>query len=110
LRSPISVWWATRIGPVRTNDVARTTAPFVVSALVVFAAISWMARQLPDQPVLLLVVSVTVSYAMTVSMLLLSATGRQCLKEGVRMAVEVSAPSIDSEKNSWLRRRLATFR
>jgi PST family polysaccharide transporter len=110
VRSPVAVWWATRTGPVRINDVGEAVFPFFMSAISVFAIVSLIQRQLSNEPALLLGLSIPISYAMTVATLVLTTAGRRCLNEAVKMAAEIRASLKWPKGSSWLRRQTASHR
>jgi PST family polysaccharide transporter len=110
VRSPVAVWWATRTGPVRINDVGEAVLPFFMSAISVFAIVSLIQRQFSNEPALLLGLSIPISYAMTVATLVLTTAGRRCLNEAVKMAAEIRASLKWPKGSSWLRRQTASHR
>jgi len=107
IRSPLAVWRATRSGPITAVDVGRTVFPFLLSAVSAFAAVSWIGDHVPGPPALPIALSVAVSYAITGTSLLFTATGRECLKEAATIMADIAASSKGTRGYGWLRRRLA---
>jgi PST family polysaccharide transporter len=99
IRSPIALWWATRKGPVRLKDVGETVLPFLMSAVCVFAVVSSMDRRLSGEPALLIGLAIPISYAITILTMAVTAAGRQCLHEAVKVAVELRS-SLSRAKGS----------
>jgi PST family polysaccharide transporter len=91
IRAPIALWWATRTGPVRLQDVGEAAVPFVMSALLVFASVWFVDRRLSSEPVLMLGLSIPLSYGITILTMMLTAGGRQCLHEAVKVTAELRA-------------------
>jgi PST family polysaccharide transporter len=89
IRSPVALWWATRKGPVRLKDVGEAVLPFFMSAACVFAVVTFMERPLSSEPALLLGLSIPVSYTIAILAMVLTAAGRQCLHEAVKVAAEL---------------------
>lgn len=107
IRSPLAVLRATRKGPIKAADVGRTVFPFLLSAVIAFAAVSWIGNHVPGPPALSIALSIAVSYAITGAILLFTDTGRQCLREAVKIAAEIAVSSKSIRGYGWLRRRAA---
>jgi PST family polysaccharide transporter len=105
IRSPVALWWATRRGPVRLKDIGGAVLPFFMSAVCVFAVVSFMERRLSGEPALLLGLSIPVSYAVTILTMVLTAAGRQCLHEAVKLAAELRASLNWPRQSGWMARR-----
>jgi PST family polysaccharide transporter len=105
-RTPVAVWWATRAGPVRVRDVWEAVFPFVVAGTCAFAAVFSIGHYLSSASVVPLVLSIPTAYAVTIVALGLTATGRSCLGEAVRLALELRA-SLGVTKSDGLGRDFA---
>jgi PST family polysaccharide transporter len=91
IRSPIALWWATRTGPVRLEDVGEAAVPFLMSAVVVFAVVWFIDGRFSSEPVLVLGLSIPVCYGITILTMMLTAGGRLCLHEAVKVVAELWA-------------------
>jgi PST family polysaccharide transporter len=91
VRSPVAIYWATRTGPVRAKDVAEAVLPFCAAGIGGFAAISFIEQRFPNASVMFIGMSMAISYAITLAMLLCTAVGRQCVKEALNVASHVKA-------------------
>ena len=105
IRTPGALWWATRKGPVRLEDVREAVLPFFMSAVSVFAAVSLIGQRLSSEPALLLGLSIPVAYAVTVLTMMLTAGGRRCLSEAVKVAEELRMSLNWPKRSGWLARR-----
>jgi PST family polysaccharide transporter len=106
VRTPIAVWWATRTGPVRARDVWEAVLPFVFAGTCAFAAVFATTYYFPSGAALLLVASVATSYAVTLVALGATDAGRTCLREAVRLVLELRA-SLGVTKRNGLGRDFA---
>lgn len=102
IRSPVALWWATRKGPVRLKDVGEAVLPFLMSAVCVFTVISLMERRLSSEPALLLGLSIPVSYAIAILAMVLTAAGRQCLHEAIKVVAGLSATLNWPKDGRWM--------
>jgi hypothetical protein len=60
-----------------------------MSAVGVFAVVSLLERRLSGEPAVLLGLAIPVSYAVTILTMAMTAAGRQCLQETIRVAGEL---------------------
>jgi polysaccharide transporter, PST family len=105
IRSPIALWWATRNGPVRLKDVGAAVLPFLMSAGCVFAVVSSMQLRLSSEPVFLLGLAIPVSYAITILTMAVTAAGRQCLHEAIKVTAELRSSLSWPKRSGGMARR-----
>ena len=105
-RAPVAIWWATRTGPVRARDVWDAVFPFALAGVCAFAGVFAIRRHFPGSAALLLIVSAATAYAVTPIALALTASGRACLRETVRVVHELRA-SLGAAKGDGLGRDFA---
>jgi PST family polysaccharide transporter len=100
LRAPLAAWWSTRIGPVRFRDVAEAILPFLVSGSCAFAAAYVIRRQFSSEPALVLALAIPAAYVVTLLTLGLTAGGRSCLAEALRVAAEFRTSLSSTERTA----------
>ncbi len=97
LKVPILFWLVGRKGPVKTGDIYQTIAPFVGAALLSLGMISgyrWL--QLSPNPLVNCLVGLSLTVISSLTVLSVTATGRQELHDTITMAL------------SFVRKRLST--
>ncbi|KRR14829.1 hypothetical protein CQ12_28595 [Bradyrhizobium jicamae] len=105
VRSPLAIYWATRTGSVRARDVGEVVLPFCVAAICTIAAISLIGQRLPSAPWLLIALSVSTAYAITLAILVCTHLGRECLHEALNVTRLLGLSLWSPDGSGWLRRR-----
>ena len=87
IRIPATLWFATRIGPVRFGDAARAVVPFVVATPLCFATVRWLTGAIEplDQPFQFALIAAALSYAVALPCLLVNRAGRACVVETLHL-------------------------
>ena len=93
IRTPVMLWYATRVGPVSLADVGRAILPFMAVTPLCFLAVTTLVRQVGEStnPFAFVAIAAVVAYALGMLSLLLNRAGRQCLREVWVMAGSLSS-------------------
>ncbi|MGP3698079.1 lipopolysaccharide biosynthesis protein [Rhodobacter sp. NSM] len=84
-----AIWGLTcRSGPIRLVDMLRGVGPLVVSVHLVMAILWFVKPHLPGSGFIALVQGGLLAYALTALMISLTPSGRETLREGLRVASE----------------------
>ncbi|MCW3797128.1 lipopolysaccharide biosynthesis protein [Sphingomonas sp. BN140010] len=83
IRTPVMLWYATRVGPVRFGDMGRALVPFLAGVPLCLAVVTLLVRQLDHSIGLFAFVAVAgiAAYAVVLPCLLLNRAGREVLAE-----------------------------
>lgn len=84
VRTPVMLWYATRIGPTSLRDIAQALAPFLLLTVLGASAVyQWgQALQSIGNPWLVVAVGGAITYGLAVLCMLLNRTSRTFLAEG----------------------------
>ncbi len=86
LRTPVLFWWVSRRGPVRISDQVRSVLPFLISAALCVPVIMALQSPLGFSPLLFTGAASLAAFITTFFGLVLTPSGRNCLREGYQMA------------------------
>lgn len=86
LRTPVLFWWVSRRGPVGGLDQLRIVLPFAIGAALCAPVILALQSLLVTQPLVFTGTAALAAYGATLFGLVLTASGRECLREGRQIA------------------------
>jgi len=83
IRTPVMLWYATRVGPIRFGDLGRALVPFLVGTPLCLLVVTGLVRHLDHGIGLFAFVAIAgvTAYAVVLPCLLLNRSGRECLAE-----------------------------
>jgi len=92
LRTPFLWLYIGKTGPLKASHVLQAATPFVLGAHLALAAV-WFAKPfLPQQPILAMAGAVVMSYIATIVVALAFASGREALREALKL-IPTRAPA-----------------
>jgi PST family polysaccharide transporter len=88
-RLPALWWWAGREGPVKTMDMCKIAAPFVVSGVAAALVLAFIQHLGALPPLARIILSGAASYGVVGATLWLMPTGRAIIRETLSMVMEL---------------------